>query len=149
MEKKILENVMSALEKQVPELRWIDADEGQLDFAGERPAVAFPCCLVEMSYSDCGNVITSRDILQTVAVQINLRVAFNDCNSFAQNKPVNVRNAAFSRLDTLKGINKCMQGFRCEGMGKPFIRKSAIPQRRPDKIKVYDVLYEGMYMDKL
>ena len=44
MDKEFFIAICDHLEKEVPELRWIDAEEGQLN-NGERPAVAFPCCL--------------------------------------------------------------------------------------------------------
>lgn len=50
MKKEILKTVMERIREKVPELRWVDADEGQLDFQDSRPPVAFPCCLVELSY---------------------------------------------------------------------------------------------------
>lgn len=49
MNKEIFIAVCDRLKTEVPGLRWIDAEEGQLN-TGERPAVAFPCCLIDISY---------------------------------------------------------------------------------------------------
>ena len=56
MKKEILKTVMERIREKVPELRWVDADEGQLDFQDSRPPVAFPCCLVELSYPGAENM---------------------------------------------------------------------------------------------
>lgn len=41
MKKEYLIDLLELLEAEVPELRWIDADEGQLDYyTDERPPVA-------------------------------------------------------------------------------------------------------------
>ena len=42
MKKEILKAVMDRIRQEVPALRWVDADEGQLDFSDSRPPVAFP-----------------------------------------------------------------------------------------------------------
>ena len=47
MNKEIFIAVCDRLKTEVPQLRWIDAEEGQLN-TGERPAVAFPCCLIDI-----------------------------------------------------------------------------------------------------
>ena len=47
MEKELFIALCDQLKNKVPELRWIDSDQGQLNVS-ERPPVAFPCCLVEM-----------------------------------------------------------------------------------------------------
>ena len=36
MKKEILKTVMERIREKVPELRWVDADEGQLDFQDSR-----------------------------------------------------------------------------------------------------------------
>ena len=54
MKKEIMKAVMDRIRQEIPALRWIDADEGQLDFQDSRPPVAFPCCLIELYYPPHG-----------------------------------------------------------------------------------------------
>ena len=72
MNKEIFIAVCDRLKTEVPGLRWIDAEEGQLN-TGERPAVAFPCCLIDISYPSCETHMGGR---QKINAQIQLRVAF-------------------------------------------------------------------------
>ena len=50
MNKQLFIALCDLIESKVPEVRWIDADEGQLNVSGQRPPVAFPCVLIDMSY---------------------------------------------------------------------------------------------------
>ena len=47
--KHILEAVMERLQEQVPDLRYIAEDWGQLDFYNDAPPVKFPCALISVS----------------------------------------------------------------------------------------------------
>ena len=68
MNKEIFIAVCDRLKTEVPGLRWIDAEEGQLN-TGERPAVAFPCCLIDISYPSCETHMGGR---QKINAQIQL-----------------------------------------------------------------------------
>ena len=52
MEKELFIALCDQLKNKVPELRWIDSDQGQLNVS-ERPPVAFPCCLVVVFHLVC------------------------------------------------------------------------------------------------
>lgn len=150
MKKEIMKAVMNRIKQEVPALRWIDADEGQLDFSDNRPPVAFPCCLVELYYPNMENLAGNHPTTQRVEIAIALKVGFNDCASFNANKPVQVQETAFVRLDMLEDIHTSLQGFRpAENCIKPLRRKSCRPQKRPDGLKVYDVLYLAEFMDRV
>lgn len=149
MKKEILKAVMNRIRQEVPALRWIDADEGQLDFAENRPPVAFPCCLIELYYPDAENMAGNHSTVQRIEAGIALKIGFNDCASFNVNKPVQVQDVAFARLDLLEDIHKALQGFRMENCAKSFRRKSCRPQKRPDGLKVYEAMYMAEFIDKI
>mgnify|MGYP002467735714 CR=1 FL=1 len=69
MEKELFIALCDQLKNKVPELRWIDSDQGQLNVS-ERPPVAFPCCLVEMSYPQCTTHMAGK---QRVRVRFQLQ----------------------------------------------------------------------------
>lgn len=66
MNKEIFIAVCDRLKTEVPGLRWIDAEEGQLN-TGERPAVAFPCCLIDISYPSCETHMGGRQKITSTA----------------------------------------------------------------------------------
>ena len=149
MKKEILKAVMDRICREVLALRWIDADEGQLDFSDSRPPVAFPCCLVELSYPDAENLAGNHPTTQRIEAAVTLKIGFNDCASFNVNKPVQVQSAAFARLDLLEDLHKTLQGFRLENCVKSFHRKSCRPQKRPDGLKLYEAVYVAEFMDRI
>lgn len=148
MKKEIMQAVLERI-RQVAELKWIDADEGQLDFTDSRPPVAFPCCLVDLYYPDAENMSGNVPTMQRIEVTIALKVGFNDCASFNVNKPLQVQNVAFSRMDVLEEIHKSLQGFYMENCVRFFRRRSCRPQKRPDGLKVYEVIYMAEFIDRI
>ena len=49
--------LLAQLKTEVPELKWIDLDEGQLDGnGGERPAIAFPAALIGINFLKCDTI---------------------------------------------------------------------------------------------
>ncbi len=98
--------VCDRLKTEVPGLRWIDAEEGQLN-TGERPAVAFPCCLIDISYPSCETHMGGR---QKINAQIQLRVAFQAGGSTNAAAPKLVREHALSCMDTLDKIHEACNG---------------------------------------
>lgn len=149
MKKEIMKAVMDRIRQEVPALRWIDADEGQLDFSDSRPPVAFPCCLVELAYPDTDNMAAAHPSVQRIEVSVTLKIGFNDCASFNVNKPVQVQEVAFSRLDLLEEVHKALQGLRLPNCAKSFRRRSCRPQKRPDGLKVYEAVYSAEFIDRI
>lgn len=103
MKKEYLSDLLELLETEVPELRWIDADEGQLDYyTDERPPVAWPCCLVELSMPDTRDLSSMGTVPQRCTLRTVLTIAFNDCASLNTHTPGSVRETALKRFDLLE-----------------------------------------------
>ena len=125
MNKEIFIAVCDRLKTEVPGLRWIDAEEGQLN-TGERPAVAFPCCLIDISYPSCETHMGGR---QKINAQIQLR------------------EHALSCMDTLDKIHEALQWWNGGNLFNPMRRLRGAPEKRADGLKVYNVIYETEFMD--
>ena len=66
--KTIYTAVMARLKEQVPAIRWIDFDKGQLD-SSDRPAVAFPCALISIGINNTKDITsTSQDCTATLKI---------------------------------------------------------------------------------
>lgn len=145
MKREYLNDVLDAL-KTVSALRWIDADEGQLDYYndGERPPVAFPCCLVELGIpgvqplSELGAEGPCRCILRAT-----LQVAFDDCATLEARTPTSVREVAFRRFDLLEEVRRALDGRWLEGALQPWTRTSCMPRKRDDGLKLYEMVFEA------
>lgn len=112
MDGQILTAIMDRLEERVPELQWIDIDEGQLN-SPDRPAVAFPCALADMAYVQCDD---HKETLQRVRCQITLRVAFKRLGSTATAAPRAVRSRSMGDYDTLQKVHRALQWWDGDGM---------------------------------
>lgn len=143
MNKELFIAVMDRLKEQVPALRWIDAEMGQLNVS-PRPPVAFPCCLVEMRYVRCRSLTAG---VQRIDAQFSLRVAFQGCGSAAAEAPDSVRVQALAHLDTLEQIHKAMQWWTFDHRINPMQRMSVTPERRNDGLKVYTMVYDTEFAE--
>jgi hypothetical protein len=143
MNKELFIAVCDRLKTEVPGLRWIDAEQGQLNTA-ERPAVAFPCCLVDISYPNCETIMGGR---QKIKAQIQLRVAFLPAGSTNAGAPGLVREHALGCMDTLDMIHRVLQWWNGGNLFNPLRRRRAVPEKRADGLKVYTIIYETEFMD--
>lgn len=133
------------LEKNVPEIRWIDEDEGQLSTQpGVRPAVDFPCCLIDINYPDCQD---TNETEQLVNATITLRIGFQPISETHNKTPEPVRRRALERLSVIEKVQEAMQGWTAEDIISPVSRKSAQSTLTASKIKVYTVVYKTSFQE--
>lgn len=144
MDKELLISICDRLKSEVPSLRWIDAEEGQLEVR-ERPPVAFPCALVDISYISCKTYTGGR---QQVKANVVIRVAFQRVTASSNaSAPMPARLSALSRFDTLNAIHKTLQWWNGDGLFNPLRRLRAIPEKRSGDIRVWNMTYETEFMD--
>ena len=145
MNKQLFIALCDLLEAQVPEIRWIDADEGQLNIPnGQRPAVAFPCVLIDMSYPETEALNAGTE---KIRAQFSLRIAFEGFGQTSSAAPEVVRERALQRLDTLEKIHRTVQWWNCGRKINPMRRLRVATERRQDGLKVYNMVYETAFID--
>ena len=135
MYKEIFTAVCDRLEKEVPALRWIDAEMGQLSSRGDtRPPVAFPCVLVEISYTACDTLSGGR---QRVNAEVQLKVGFDIPGPTNSKVPDRYRDMALSYMDVLDMVHNAMQWWDGGRMFNPMRRIRAVPEKVSSGIKSY------------
>lgn len=133
------------LTAEVPELRWIDEDEGQLNTAqGIRPPVDFPCCLIDIHYPSCRDV---NDTEQIVNATITLKLGFQPVGETNNRAPHPVREKALERLAIVEKTQTVLQGWTAGDTVEPLTRKSARPSVLPNRTKVYIIVYNTEYQE--
>lgn len=148
MKKEYMSDLLELLETEVPELRWIDADEGQLDYyTDERPPVAWPCCLVEFSMPDTRDLSSMGTVPQRCTLRAVLTIAFNDCASLNTRTPKSVRDTALKRFDLLEKIKQTIHGRWLDHFQQPYMRRSCVPLKREDGLKVYEMTFEAAVIE--
>lgn len=144
MNKHLFIALCDQIEQCVPEVRWIDADEGQLNVSGKRPAVAFPCVLIEMNYPQTTALQGGTEKIQA---QFTLRVAFEGFGTTNSAAPEHVRERSLERLDILEKIHKAVQWWNYNRLINPMRRQRVTTERRQDGLKVYDMVYETTFIE--
>lgn len=107
--KEIIKSIVTALQTEVPELRYVGEDWGQLDF--EPSPVQFPCALVDLdgfSFQQMGQRA------QTGEGNVYIRVA--DINTrISANAPTRLQDQMYSYYDLLEKIHHAIHGLAGEG----------------------------------
>ena len=144
MNKHLFIALCDLLEAQVPEVRWIDADEGQINSQNNRPPVVFPCVLIDMTYPQTEALNAQSE---KIRVQFSLRIAFEGYGQTSSVAPEEVRERALERLDILEKIHRTLQWWSYERQINPLRRQRVITERRQDGLKVYNMIYESAFVD--
>lgn len=128
---------------QVPELKWIDQDYGQLDDPDVRPAVAFPCALIGTDLVRCQDIGMKK---QKCPVQVNIKIGFNYAGESSAVTPLAVRDKALEYYRVLKSVYLKLQGARI-GELTPLKRASQVEASRPDRIKIVEMPFNTEFID--
>lgn len=143
MNKDFFIAITDHIKTSVPQIKWVDADEAQLNVS-VRPPLAFPACLVDISYPHCETISGGK---QHISARVELRVVFNIQGSTNAAAPAMVRERSLARFDTLEALHKALQWWNANGLFNPLRRISSTPERRADDLKVYKVVYETEFFD--
>ncbi len=139
--KTIFKEVTARLEEEVPELKWIDMDKGQMNFAGS--AVLFPAALVTLSWrtvNDITHTLQEKDLL------IQVKLCFDFSGNTNNKTPVFHRDKSLEYFDICEKLHKALQGWG----GSEFNPLKSVQQsgeKRPDAYKVENLTYRTSFRD--
>jgi hypothetical protein len=135
--------VMARLTAMVPELRYIDQDLGQLEHYEIRPAVSFPCVLIDVDAFDFSDTSSNSQVGEGM-LKIRLGVqAYSAANNLA---PASVQLKALEYYELEQKIHEALHGWRDEGFSKLLRRKSVLEDRN-DPIRVRVIPYAVTFDD--
>lgn len=131
------------IEKEAPAIRWIDEDLGQLGVANSlRPAVDFPCCLIDIQYADCRDLY---DTCQFVKMIVTVKLALPPYGDSYNKAPEAARKKALERYSIVSEVHGCLQGWTAEEMFSPMSRRSGRPSVMAGGVKAYTLVYETTF----
>lgn len=144
--KELYNTVLARLTDRVPAIRMIDFDMGQLEALASdlRPAVAFPCCLIDMELSCEDNDLNG----QLVTARVTLTLAFEQLLPTDSLSPESKRSQALQIFDVIRDVHAALQGYSTDQFSA-FSRRLLAPDRRFAGIRVYNTVYETTYTDDL
>lgn len=137
----LFEALQTQIKAQVPAIRWIDQDMGQLESYNERPAVAWPCVLIDF---DGWNFENMGQNCQTAEGDIIIRLAFPPFSHSNNLSPVKDKALIFYEHEF--NLHKALQGWNPEGFS-PMTRISADTEKRNDPIRVRVIRYRIAFED--
>lgn len=144
--KNIYEKIANQLKEQVPELAWIDLDNGQLDYAEYRAAVDFPAALISIDYPQCENIGLSG--AQQCRVNITIRLidqVFDDTNLAA---PDDVREHGLEIFNLADKIQQALQWWKPDDASFGVVsRLSCLREKRDDGLAVLQIVYATLLTD--
>jgi hypothetical protein len=136
------------IKTELPEIRYIDQDLGQLN-ANTRPPVSWPCVLIDLENFDFENL---GENVQTAKGTIVLRLGFAPHSNSSQISPQTNIRQAINYYDLEWSLHKTIQGWAPgDDMGS-LVRTSATTQQRNDQYRVREIRYSiafGDYSAKL
>jgi len=98
---------MARLKKEVPAIRWIDWDKGQLKVKG-RPSVAFPCALLGIHIAGANDITPTIQHCNTI---VRIRLAFDQpMKTDSASRPEHL-DKALEPYDIISDVYKALQGF--------------------------------------
>lgn len=106
----LFESICNRLANQVPELRWIDWEQGQLEIPAEKLPLFFPAVLIDIQDIQWSNV---GDQMQVGDVTIQVRLCFDIYEDLytVDGEPNPTRETALERLKLVNKVYKALQGF--------------------------------------
>jgi len=129
----IFTSVLNRIMAKVPEVRFIDQDLGQLENYELRPAVSWPCALLdveEFTFTEMGNDL--QQIGQGIlSVRIGL-VKYSESNNLV---PEAVRKNALQYYEVEQKVIEALHGWKSVGFSR-LLRRVSATEKRDDDIRV-------------
>lgn len=143
--KLIIQNIQTKLTNEVPELKYVDQDWGQMDFY-PNPPVKFPCALIDVQsvqYSNVGNFVQKATALVVIRL-FDMRLS-NSSNAAPETQKKNAQKI----WQLLENVNKALHGqnFLQQGYGLP-IREQMRRTKRDDGCYQTELFYTIQLTDK-
>jgi len=144
--KHIISDIEGRLESQVPLLKYIAQDWGQLSLYthGDRPPVKFPCALVDIQsgqFSNDGNLV------QEGLLQIVITVA-DMTQNVSRKAPVDLTAYEMRIYDIMQDIYKVLQGWSGGTDYSGLVRTSFGRAIRSDGIRMRTMTFTCNWQDR-
>lgn len=136
-----LYNKIVELLQEIPELKWIDLDVGQLN--EPTPSVTYPCALIEIDMPKTDDI---QENTQQVSARFKITIAVKAYGETNGKTAIEKRSNALSYFKIANNCFKKLQGFGNENF-YAFSRTSQRPENFRKGIKVIVQNYETSWND--
>jgi hypothetical protein len=133
------------IKTDIPEIRWIDQDLGQLEDYDTRPPVSFPCVLIDFNETTYEEMNQRR---QQANITFTLRLGFPSFSYAANTAPQSVRELALQYYELEQRLFEAVQGFDGGGIIQGCTRQSTTTEgRKDDNLRVRVMTFTAMSED--
>lgn len=139
--KHIFNNILTRLKAEVPELKWIDLDKGQMNFL--KPPVVFPCALINIQIPRAENMNSKK---QACEAAVMIRVCFDFTGHTHSATPDLERAKSLAYFDIKEKVYTTLQGWGTADMNA-LSRVNEFEEPRPDAYKVTNITFKTAYHD--
>jgi len=137
--------IQALLESNVPELKYIDEDWGQLDAYSPHPPAKFPLALIDLGDAIYQNLGIDRKVSpmhrQTAEATVVITIANQKLTNTSSKAPAAQKDAAWFIQDIIQKVHEQLQGKCVTETDGALIRTSARKIRRDDGIQEYEITY--------
>ena len=142
--KNLLEKLQLRL-AEIPHLKYIDENWGQLDYYSPNMPVQYPCTLIDVQqvqYSNIGKDLTKRPVQRQIAqVQIKITIANMRLTNSSMQAPRRQKEEVWAIWGIIEKIHQQLHGVSLLPNVSPLIRTSQNRTLRDDGIQEYEVYY--------
>jgi hypothetical protein len=141
---QLLLKIQDFVKEKLPEIRYCDQDLGQLDHYQDRPAVSFPCLLVDFTGTNYDQMMQMEEM---GTAQLTLKLGFAPFSSANSLGPIEVKEKALQYYEFENILYQTFKGYSADEMMQPLNRKQDGTQKRDDVYRVRIIIFETSFFD--
>lgn len=146
-ESKFLLRFQEYLKTEVPELKYVNQDLGQLEYyTMDSPAVSWPCALLDLNdttYSDLLN-----NVQEANQATVTVRIGHNPYSGTSNLQPEDVRIKGLFIYELEQKVYQKLQGWTAGGICSPLSRIRKVTEKRDeDAFRVRVLIFSTAFED--
>lgn len=135
--------IMARIKDQVPDISYINFDLGQLENYGERPAVSFPCVLLDFDNFTFSDMLSNSQIAEGT---VRVRFAFAPFSNTSSLTPQIAQAKGLNYLEIERKLYKALHGWDGTDFGA-LMRESVETEKREDDLRVRAMNFSTTFQD--
>lgn len=140
----LLTNIQNKI-AEIPAIKYVDEDWGQLDYYSPNAPVQWPCCLIDLNDGDFSNIgqdlSKSPKNRQNATMQVKLTLANIKLTNTSFKAPKSQKDAAWDIFGLMREIHKKIHGFSPDVNCTKMLRKTFHRTKRDDGVQEYAIYY--------
>lgn len=140
----VLTTLYEHIKNNVPEIKHIDQEIGQLEDYEIRPALAFPAVLIDFADTTYSEIST---LAQIGEITINFKLIFAPFSNSSHITPTTQISKALEFYDIEQKLYQCLQGHYIENYTTPLIRTRATTERNSPDLRVRNLSFTSSFQD--